>query len=121
MPRHSRQGRTLKAILVWELNHDVTDTEIAMALGIKSAATFSRRKDADDFPTFEELEQIGDHFGIPPRDLQVEFGFLDHDELRDPPHPLGALTNTKEARATTRKRAQKVHELPIRHDAPPLS
>ena len=80
MPRQSIEGKGLKRVLGWVLDRDIVDLEIAGALH-KPAATFSRRKDAEDFPTFEELDQIGEHFGINPRWLQVKFGYLELKEL----------------------------------------
>jgi hypothetical protein len=87
VPRASRSGRGLKRILEWIVDRDVLDSEIGAALN-KPAATYSRRKERDDFPTFGELDLIGKHFGIPPRQLQVEFRYIDPEELEDPPPPL---------------------------------
>lgn len=91
VPRKTKEGRPLKLVLEWWLKHSITDAEIAAALN-KPAATFSRRKDADNFPTFAELDSIGDHFGVNPRWLQVEFGFIDEGELRSKPQAKSART-----------------------------
>lgn len=118
MSRVSRKGRGLKRVLEWNLDRDIIDAEIASALR-KPAATYSRRKSAPDFPTFEELNLIGEHFGINPRWLQVEFGFLEVAEvdeqgrLKTEPAPL--LTRKQKAR-----RAEKLSDLTVRDDAPPL-
>jgi hypothetical protein len=87
MPRLSRQGKSLKRVLEWSLDRDITDVEIAAALD-KAAATYSRRKDADDFPTFEELNAIAEQFGMNNRWLQIEFGYLEEDELADEQPPV---------------------------------
>jgi hypothetical protein len=102
MPRQSKDGKGLKRVLQWILDRDVTDTQIASALN-KPAATFHRRKDARDFPTWDELEVIGEHFGVNSRWLQVQFGYLRPGELVVDPEPL-----SRPAR------------LQVRPDAPPL-
>lgn len=86
MAKGSKAYRKLKRALDLALDRDITDLEIAAALN-KPAATFSRRKDAPDFPSFEELEHIGKHLGVTPRWLQVELGYLDVDELKRRPSP----------------------------------
>ena len=121
MPRQSREGRGLKRVLEWLLDRDVIDAEIAAALK-KPPATYSRRKDAADFPTFEELDLIGPEFGINPRWLQVEFGYLEVEELnglgqlRIRPHPTMTLTPV----SRTRNRIPRITDLPVREDARPL-
>lgn len=101
MPRASREGRGLKRVLQWQLDRDVIDIEIANALG-KPPTTYSRRKAAEDFPSFEELELIGPAFGINPRWLQVEFGYLEVAEIGEdgklivPPHPTMKLMPVQE-------------------------
>jgi hypothetical protein len=87
MPRPNRARKTLKRILEWQLNSDITDAQLGAALGMPPA-TFSRRKDAEGFPTFEELERIGRALHVNPRWLQVEFGYLGKDELTEPPDPV---------------------------------
>jgi phage repressor protein C with HTH and peptisase S24 domain len=123
MARHGRGGRGLKRVLEWLLDRDVIDAEIATALH-RPPATYSRRKDAEDFPTFEELELIGPAFGINPRWLQVEFGYLDIDELNDfgqlrvQPHPTMTLTPMSDMK--TKARTPRIADLPVREDAPTL-
>jgi hypothetical protein len=95
VPKRTMEDRTLKRFLEWTLNRDVTLAEIATALG-KPGATFSRRKDDDVFPSYEELGLVGHHFGLSARWLHVEFGYIDKDELRVEPHPFATLTE-KEA------------------------
>lgn len=67
-------------MLEWLLNRDVPDSEIGSALKLPKA-TYSRRKDADDFPNFAELMAVGDYFGLSPRVLQIAFGWRGEDEL----------------------------------------
>jgi hypothetical protein len=53
---------------------------MASALNL-AKATYSRRKDADDFPNYAELTALGEHFGLSPRVLQIAFGWRGEDEL----------------------------------------
>ena len=62
------------------MNRDVPDTEIGSILGL-SKATYSRRKDAEDFPNFAELTALGEALAISPRVLQIAFGWRGMDEL----------------------------------------
>src|ERR1700744_670134 len=80
MPRVNRSGRDLTRVLEWLLNRDVPDTEIGSALNL-AKATYSRRKDADDFPNYADLIQIGEYFNLSPRVLQIAFGWRGEDEL----------------------------------------
>lgn len=67
-------------MLEWLLNRDVPDSEIGSALKL-AKATYSRRKDADDFPNFAELTALGEFFEVSPRVLQIAFGWRGEDEL----------------------------------------
>lgn len=80
MPRLNQAGKDIRRVLEWLLNRDVPDTEIGSILGL-SKATYSRRKDAEDFPTFAELTTLGDALGVSPRVLQIAFGWRGQDEL----------------------------------------
>jgi hypothetical protein len=80
MPRLSRAGKELGRVLEWLLNRDVPDGEIGSALKL-AKATYSRRKEADDFPNYAELMALGEAFGISPRVLQIAFGWRGEDEL----------------------------------------
>ncbi len=118
MPRLTRDGRPLKRLLEWALNRDVMDGEIATAIE-KPLSTFSRYKHTKSFPSFEELEMIGEHFGINPRWLQVEFEFLGVDEVSSSGNlaspPGMTATKTTEAPAEHQVRSvPKISELPIR-------
>ncbi|MFV8319389.1 hypothetical protein [Mycobacterium sp. 23] len=80
MPRTNKAGRDLRRVLEWLLNRDVPDGEIATALNL-AKATYSRRKEADDFPNFAELTVMGEAFGLSARALQIAFGWRGEDEL----------------------------------------
>lgn len=80
MPRTNRAGRDLRRVLEWLLNRDVPDGEIGSALDL-AKATYSRRKEAADFPNFAELIAVGDAFGLSARVLQIAFGWRGEDEL----------------------------------------
>jgi transcriptional regulator with XRE-family HTH domain len=68
-------GQSIRRVLEWLLSRDLTDADLAAALDIPPA-TFSRHKDRQDFPTFEDLQQLGTAFGINPLMLQISFGYL---------------------------------------------
>jgi len=80
MPRLNQAGKDVRRVLEWLLNRDVPDTEIGSILGL-SKATYSRRKDAEDFPNFAELTALGEALAISPRVLQIAFGWRGMDEL----------------------------------------
>lgn len=60
--------------------HLIPDSELADALGIPPT-NYSRRKDSDDYPSFEELTLLAEHYGLSKRSLQIAFGYLDRDAL----------------------------------------
>lgn len=80
MPRTNKAGRDLRRVLEWLLNRDVPDTEIGTALNL-AKATYSRRKEAADFPNYAELIAVGEAFGLSARALQIAFGWRGEDEL----------------------------------------
>jgi transcriptional regulator with XRE-family HTH domain len=81
MPRTNQGGKSIRLVLQWLLNReDVTDKELAEALD-KARNTYSNRKYDDDFPSFEELDTIGNHFGISPTMLQIAFGLRKQEEI----------------------------------------
>jgi transcriptional regulator with XRE-family HTH domain len=55
---------------------------MAAALNI-SLSTYSRRKDRDDFPTFDELRLLAERLGVDRTILHVDFGYLDVSEVSD--------------------------------------
>ena len=63
MPRLNQAGKDIRRVLEWLLNRDVPDTEIGSILGL-SKATYSRRKEADDFPSYSELIALGENLGV---------------------------------------------------------
>jgi len=89
MPRLNQAGKNIRRVLEWLLDRDVPDSEIGSILGL-SKATYSRRKDAEDFPNFAELTALGEGLAISPRVLQIAFGWRGVDEL--------ILLNVDEAR-----------------------
>lgn len=76
----NRGGRSLKLVLSWLLNRELTDTEIARALNVQKSY-YSRHKDDADFPSFRELETLAFAFNLNPVALQVSFGHRDTEEL----------------------------------------
>jgi hypothetical protein len=80
VPRLNGAGKGIGRVLEWLLNRDVPDGEIGSALNLPKA-TYSRRKDADDFPNYAELTALGARFGISARVLQIAFGWRGEDEL----------------------------------------
>lgn len=80
MARLNRGGRDIRRVLEWLLNRDVPDGEIGSALRLPKA-TYSRRKDADDYPDYAELTTLGEAFGLSARALQIAFGWRGEDEL----------------------------------------
>ena len=75
MPRTNQHGKSIRRVLQWLTNRDLTDADMAAALDIP-AANYGRRRVHDDFPTFEELTSLGEHFGVSPYVLPIAFGFL---------------------------------------------
>ncbi|GAB3011497.1 hypothetical protein [Mycobacterium bourgelatii] len=80
MSRRNRAGKDLARVLEWLLNRDVPDSEIGSALNL-AKATYSRRKDADDFPNYAELSALAESLGLSARVLQIAFGWRGEDEL----------------------------------------
>ena len=80
MSRTNLDGKPIRRVLSWLTNQDLTDADLADALEIPTT-TFSRRKDDDSFPSYEELTTLADHFELSERALQIAFGFVDLDGL----------------------------------------
>jgi transcriptional regulator with XRE-family HTH domain len=59
--------------LAYELDRDITNREMAEALGI-TPSWYSRRKDSPALYTFEALERIATYFRLDPVMLHVAFG-----------------------------------------------
>ncbi len=81
MPRKNGYGNPIDSVISWLLARRVDDREMAGAIGIPPT-TYSRRKLAEDFPSFEELQKLGTHFDISPRVLQIAFGHLGDDTVQ---------------------------------------
>lgn len=80
MARTNQDGKDVKLVLEWLCRRRLPDGEMAAALDIPPT-NYSRRKDDDGFPSFEELERFANHFGLDKRALQIAFGYLDRDAL----------------------------------------
>lgn len=74
--RTNQDGKDVKLVIGWLCGRNLADAEMALALDMPTS-NYSRRKDADDFPTFEELGTLADHFKLNRLALQVAFGYLD--------------------------------------------
>jgi hypothetical protein len=82
MPTLDRDGRTARQSVSRLLSRRVRDGEMAVALDV-SLSTFSRRKDKPDFPSYGELRQISEYFGVDETILLVDFGYVDVTSLND--------------------------------------
>jgi len=82
MPMLDRDGRTARQAVSRLLSRGVRDSEMAVALDV-SLSTFSRRKDKPDFPSYAELRQISQRFGVDETVLLVDFGYVDVTSLND--------------------------------------
>lgn len=129
-------GKPIKMVLQWLLaRDDLTDGEIAAGIGVP-ASTFSRRKDEDDYPSFEEIEKLGAYFQVSARVLHIAFGYLgldtlallDDDEMRQylalgggnhAYYPL-EVVHHHPLPLTTREKVTKSRKLTPREDAPPM-
>lgn len=80
MPRTSRDGKPIRRVLGWLLNRDLTDGDLAQALEVDKTY-FSRHKEDDDFPSFEDIHKLAVCFGLCERALQISFGYRSIDEL----------------------------------------
>lgn len=76
MPRTNQDGKDIRLVCSWLCGHFISDAEMADAVGIPTT-NYSRRKDSDEFPTFEELQKVATHFNLNALALQVAFGYLD--------------------------------------------
>jgi hypothetical protein len=73
-------GKAIRRVLEWLLNRDLTDADMAAALDVHPS-NYSRHKDDEGYPSFEQLATLGEHFHVSPRMLQIAFGLLDADAL----------------------------------------
>jgi len=118
VPRTDENGRQLKALLEYLLDGDVDAKDIYDALGI-SSSTYYRRIKEHDYPNAEELRLVAGRFGLSYPDLQVRFGLMTRDEVRNYVESP-AFTVTTINSPTTLRIAPKLSELRPRQDAPPL-
>jgi hypothetical protein len=80
MAQTNMDGKPIRRVLEWLLNRDLTDADMAAALDVHPS-NYSRHKDDDDYPSFEELTTLGGYFHVSPTMLQIAFGLLDTDAL----------------------------------------
>lgn len=80
MSRTNFDGKPIRRVLSWLTNRDLTDSDLATALDMPTT-TFSRRKDEDSFPSYEELTRFAMYFDLAQRPLQIAFGYRDLDDL----------------------------------------
>lgn len=80
MPRKNQDGKEIKLVLEWLCRRHFSDSELATALDIPPT-NYGRRKDADDFPSYEELARFASYFGLSKRVLQIAFGLRDTEEI----------------------------------------
>src|ERR1700739_1886611 len=80
MARTNMDGKPIRRVLEWLLNRDLTDADMAAVLDVHPS-NYSRHKDDDGYPSFEELTTLGEHFRGSPRILQIAFGLLNTDAL----------------------------------------
>lgn len=74
--RTNQDGKDIKLVIGWLCGRSLADAEMALALDLPTT-NYSRRKDAADFPSFEELSQLAAYFKLSAMALQVAFGYLD--------------------------------------------
>lgn len=118
VPRTDENGRQLKALLEYLLDGDVDAKDIYDALGT-SSSTYYRRIKERDYPNAEELRLVSGRFGLNYPDLQIRFGLMSRDEVRQYVESPAFTVTTINSRMTLRT-VPKLSELRPRQDAPPL-
>lgn len=76
MPRTNQDGKDIKIVLEWLCRRHLSEDDLAEALDV-SSSKYGRRKNDDDFPSFEELGRFANHLNLSARALQIAFGYLD--------------------------------------------
>jgi hypothetical protein len=125
MARTNMDGKPIRRVLEWLLNRDLTDADMAAALDVHTS-NYSRHKDDERYPSFEELAILGEYFHISPRMLQIAFGLLgtdalillDDDEMKQYLEQGGG--NHMNPTGAGGKEGQKNVRLSPRGDRPPL-
>lgn len=118
MPRTDENGRQLKTLLDYLLDGDIEAKDIYDALNI-SSSTYYRRVKERDYPNAEELRLVAKRFGLSYPDLQVRFGLMSREELREYIESAPFTVATIDAPPATRIPV-KISQLTARADAPPL-
>lgn len=118
VPRTDENGRQLKALLDYLLDGEIDAKAIFSALGVSSSTYYRRIKEVD-YPSAEELRQVADRFQLSYPDLQIRFGLMSRQEVRQ---YLESASVTVAAVATTARvrTSKKLSQLRPRADAPPL-
>lgn len=80
MSRTNFDGKPIRRVLSWLTNQDLTDSDLAAALDMPTT-TFSRRKEEDNFPSYEELTRFAMKFDVSHRVLHIAFGYREIDAL----------------------------------------
>lgn len=75
MPRTNQDGKDIRLVASWLCGKFLSDADMAEAVGIPTT-NYSRRKNDDDFPAFEEVQRVAEHFGLNALALQTAFGYL---------------------------------------------
>jgi transcriptional regulator with XRE-family HTH domain len=74
MARTDTHGHDVSQAIGWLLGRNILDKEMAAVLGMEPA-TYSRNKEAADFPSFEQLHTLAEHFEVSVRVLAVWYRF----------------------------------------------
>lgn len=80
MPRTNQDGKDVKLVLSWLCKRVLVDAELARALDMPTS-NYSRRKDAPDFPSFDELAAFADSFKLNRFALLISFSYLPRDAI----------------------------------------
>ncbi|MGY4708736.1 XRE family transcriptional regulator [Mycolicibacterium sp. CBM1] len=118
MPRTDENGRQLKTLLDYLLDGDIEAKDIYEALNV-SSSTYYRRVKERDYPNAEELRLVAGRFGLSYPDLQVRFGLMTREEVRQYVESAPFTVATIDSGTTTRIPV-KLSKLQPRVDAPPL-
>jgi hypothetical protein len=118
VPRTDENDRQLKTLLDYLLDGDIEAKDIYDALGISSSTYYRRVKD-HDYPNAEELRLVAVRFGLSYPDLQVRFGLMSLDEVRQYLESIPFTVATIGSAMDTRI-PPKLSQWKPREDAPPL-
>lgn len=117
MARTDENGRQLKALLDYLLDGEVEAKDIYDALGI-SSSTYYRRIKEPDYPNAEDLQRVAERFDLSYPDLQVRFGLMSHHDVWS--YIESARVKVLNAEPTKTRQRERLSELRVRADVPPL-